>query len=61
MARPLRRTLEAGEATVNGDRHPVVDVQGLTRVYGAADAKVEALRGVDLTSGDDPLNERSKA
>jgi putative ABC transport system ATP-binding protein len=33
---------------VSDDGAPVVQVRGLTRVYGAGEAKVEALRGIDL-------------
>ncbi len=33
---------------MNSDLLPVVEVHGLTRVYGTADAQVEALRGIDL-------------
>jgi putative ABC transport system ATP-binding protein len=34
---------------VSADVTPAVEVRGLTRVYGAGEARVEALRGIDLT------------
>jgi putative ABC transport system ATP-binding protein len=50
---------EVQETRVNGrgrnskggalrDDHPVVEVRGLTKVFGAGEARVEALRGIDL-------------
>ncbi|MCI0463900.1 MAG: ABC transporter ATP-binding protein [Gemmataceae bacterium] len=33
---------------MSGDGTPVVRVRGLTRVYGGGEARVEALRGIDL-------------
>src|SRR5262249_46645354 len=49
MARPLRRDLEKGEQPVNDDNTPAVEVRGLVKVFGTGAAKVEALRGIDLT------------
>jgi putative ABC transport system ATP-binding protein len=51
MAGPLRGSLEKGEEALSADLQPAVEVCGLTKVFGAGDTRVEALRGIDLYIG----------
>src|SRR5262249_59440706 len=48
VARTLRRGPEKGEKAVSNDAATAVEVRGLTKVFGAGEARVEALRGIDL-------------
>src|SRR5258707_31090 len=48
MAGTLRRGSQAGGETVSNESTPAVAVRGLTKVFGSGEARVEALRGVDL-------------
>jgi ABC-type multidrug transport system ATPase subunit len=47
-------TIALGEARMNGYRNgkvtptPVIDVQGITKIYKMGEVEVPALRGVDL-------------
>src|SRR5205823_8137142 len=47
VAGPVRGSPAAGGQAVKDD-DVVVEAHGLTKVYGTADARVDALRGVDL-------------
>jgi putative ABC transport system ATP-binding protein len=51
MVGPLRGGLEKGEEPLSADPQPAVEVSGLTKVFGAGDTRVEALRGIDLRIG----------
>jgi putative ABC transport system ATP-binding protein len=48
MARSLRGSLEEGEQAVMSPTSLAVEVRGLTKMFGAGEARVEALRGIDL-------------
>src|SRR5262249_24926475 len=43
-----RRTAAEGAPPVSKDGAPAVEVRGLAKVFGAGEARVEALRGLDL-------------
>jgi putative ABC transport system ATP-binding protein len=48
MAGSLRGSLEEGAETVNTQPTLAVDVRGLRKMFGTGEARVEALRGIDL-------------
>jgi putative ABC transport system ATP-binding protein len=48
MAGALRGSLEEGEEAVSDNHTAAVDVRALTKVFGTGEARVEALRGIDL-------------